>query len=277
MQLKLANFVHNGLFKPVADLCGFYRVKKTISGKYVTSKMTYGSEDAIQRQILSQFSSVRDFKDNAEFREFVNRKTAEVQKQLQREVREYVYPRLDFGALSAAYDENMKNYIKWLADRRPHLVDDALLARLGKLDRDDQIRAYEQDAKRNKEMYFKLRKEGLLDFINTKKSFFEGGNSAGGGMDGFDMPPDLGMEGPPMGGPSDADLGIPPEPIGESGPPENATGQNPPPGLASLEKSVRKKVARDDRIILDENKKFISEDAELKRVIGDSIWMKNAE
>jgi hypothetical protein len=282
LQLKLENFVHNGIFKPVADLCGFYRIQKAVTGATYSSKYKHGQRDDFQKKMLSQYSNLRDYKDNIEFREFVMRRTAEYQDLLRKEVREYVYPRLDFGALSAAYDENMKNYIKWLADKRPHLVDDATLSRLGKLDRDDQIRSFEKDLQRNKDLYFRLKQKGLLEFVNGKDGLFSGakGGVGGGGGDigGLGLGDMGGGDFGDLGGGPDMGIGLegePNAPIGEGGPPENATGQNPPPGMASMERELVLSVNRDDVDIIAENRELLSNsgmDRELRKIIGEDKW-----
>ncbi len=282
LQLKLSNFVHNGIFKPVADLCGFYKVNKAVVGSKHASKTMYGKEDHSKRDMMKQFSGLRDYQDNVEFTEFISKKAIEYDELSNRESREYIYPTLDFGGLSAAYDENMKNYIKWLAEKRPHLVDDATLAKLGKLDRDTQMRSFAQDLERNKNMFYNLKKEGLLDFIGGKNGLFSGekGGVGGGaedlggmGFDGGGPPMDFGGD-MGMGMGDDIDTGLPGEldgtdmSIADGGVPENAGGINPPPGMASMETDLLNTLSTDDAAIKAENKTLLAKDSALKKVIG---------
>ena len=256
VQLKLEQFVHNGLFKPIADLCGFYRVQQATAGFGGVKKVKYGGEDRTLYEIKKMFKT-EDY-NNPDFKEFVNRKVAEYQKDQSKLTKEYIFPHLDFGALSAAYDENMKNYIKWLADKRPELIDDGTYARLGKLDRDDQYKAKINDLKRLRDFYAELQKEGLLEFFQMmNKSKGAGGGDFGGGLD---LGP-IGIGGGEGG--FGAEGGEPNLPIGEGGPPEAAEGQAvppPPQGEAAAsydENNLRKLVFSDDTIIMHENQSML--------------------
>ncbi len=227
-QLKLENFVHSGIFKTIADLCGFYRIKNSVLGYGKTSSYSWGKPDI--ENLPKVFSGLRDYKDNLEFQNFIQKKASEKTSQ----VREYVYPKLDWGAMSAASDENLKNYIKWLADKRPHLVDDALLARIARLDRDTQEKAYIEDMKRSRDRYQILAKEGLLPF--AQKS----GPAAGGDMGSFDLG---GLGGAPEGGAEMGGVGMgggeePQMPVGVGGPPEASEGQVAPQSVASALKGI---------------------------------------
>lgn len=218
LQLKLENFVHTGLFKPVADLCGFYRVKQAVAGYGGTSKYKFGKVEAARKNILDGYPTLRDQKDNVQFNEFVKKKTAEYQQNAQKQIREYIYPKLDWGSMSASTDENLKNYIKWLVKERPYLVDDALLARLGNLDRDTQEKAYIKDLERAAKRTKTVNNMGLSAFVNTPK---DGGGDFGGG----DF---SGLGGGDMGAIGQGTFGEEPNaPIGQNGPPETAGGQIP--------------------------------------------------
>jgi len=256
LQLKLETLVHQGWFKPVADLCGFYRVKQAVAGYGGVTKSKWGSTISASEAYAKNFKSLRDFQDNAEFQKFTISKTAENKGT----VRDYVYPKLDWGALSAASDENLKNYIKWLTDKRPHLVDDGTLARLAKLDRDTQEKAYISDLRRAQQRTIAISKEGLLPFVDKKT-----GGGAGDG--GFDLG---GLTGADFNGGTipigdTAELGIaeggpPPSPIGEAGAPEAANGNEPAVGLSSLfndlSKEVYSSITEDDMYFRRENHKL---------------------
>jgi hypothetical protein len=258
LQLKLESFVHTGIFKPVADLCGFYRVKQAFSGYAGTQSHKYGAEDGSQRTANAQYTSVRDLQDNKDFRKFLAHRAAEEQQVKQ--MREYVYPDLDWGALSASSDENLKNYIKWLVDKKPYLVDDATLARLGKLDRDTQEKAYMADLERKQARLIEISKKGLLPFVETKPGGAGGGAADFGGIGDISVGGGAGGDMPPGGGPASTG-GDPNMPVGAGGPPDAAGGQTPPAGMAGF-KSLFEKVGhelsqdvlRDDAAMLAENR-----------------------
>jgi hypothetical protein len=227
LQLKLENFVHTGIFKPVADLCGFYKIKQPVAGFGGVSSSKWGNPKDLQKAFLSQYTSLRDYQDNHEFQTYVASKTAEMQKESLRNVREYVYPKIDWGQMSATTDENLKNYIKWLSDKRPWLVDDATLARLAKLDRDTQEKAYISDLERKQKRLLDISSKGLLPFMDKKPG---AGGAGGGGPVDFGGIGDIGVGGGGGGEPG-ADMaggGAPGAPIGQEGPPPSAGGA--PPG-----------------------------------------------
>jgi hypothetical protein len=259
-QLKLENFVHSGVFKPIADLCGFYRVKQSSVGFATHSHMKYGKP--LLENLPKVFSGLRDYQDNKEFKEYITKRAQEQE----RLVRDYVYPKLDWGAMSAASDENLKNYIKWLADNRPHLVDDATLARMARLDRDTQEKAFMEDIKRKAKRYKEIANEGLLNFMPKDKTIGGqggGGGDFGGGMDlGGLGGPEVGLGGVGMGGGEE-----PAMPIGEGGPPETSQGQVPPqaPGgnpvasaLKELEPDIVSEARSDDIFYSQENLKLMN-------------------
>jgi hypothetical protein len=248
LQLKLEQLFHNGIFKPIADLCGFYRVRQAVAGYSGVRKVGHGGEDKLLQEIKKAYKT--NEYENPDFKEFIIRKTAEYRTQQAKLTKEYVFPKLDFGALNAAYDENMKNYIKWLADKRPELVDDATLARLAKLDRDDQYKAQVSDLKRKRDFYAELKKEGLLELFQAKNSK--------GGAGGADMGPiDMGTGGAldinNLGGGGEE----PNLPTGVGGAPESVSGQTAPQGVATSAEGLRKLVFSDDVAIMNENKMLL--------------------
>jgi intein/homing endonuclease len=271
LQLQLETFYHQGVCKPVADLCGFYRLKQPLAGYGGVSSSHYGNEDSSEIDTLKQSSSLRDFQDNKEYKVFQQSKLAEIQNSRAREVREYVYPKLDWGAMNAATDENLKNWVKYLAKERPWLVDDATLARLGRLDRDTQEKAYVKDLERAQERYKELAKKGLLPFALQKGQGAGGADmsgmgdiSLGGGDVGAGAGP--GMEG---GGEANA-------PIGANGPPEAANAQTPPAGVQSslqlMEGELWKDVRGDDIRLSAENQEMLRnkkyEDTAILKVVN---------
>jgi hypothetical protein len=277
LQLKLENFVHTGIFKPVADLCGFYKVRDSVAGYGKTSSYKWGSDKDIRNGILQHYTSLRDYQDNQEFRLFVEAKTAEVKKNAARSIREYVYPKIDWGQMSATTDENLKNYIKWLVDKRPYLVDDATLARLGRLDRDTQEKAYISDLERKQKRLLTISGKGLLPFVQTKPG--GPGSPGGGGAVDFGGIGDIGVgQGGGMGD-AGADMAggeAPAAPSGAGGPPAAAGGGMPPSGPTTstwqhLEGEIRKESTQDDLVISTENQALLAvkskEDYAVERVV----------
>ena len=168
--------------------------------------------------------------------------------------------------MSAITDENLKNYIKWLAKERPYLVDDATLARLGKLDRDAQEDAYFKDLQREADRIKRLNEEGLLELAQAKSA--KGG---GVGMDGAVPIGGGDMGGLPTGGGEGMFGGEEPAAaIGESGPPDVATEGGPPAGM---EASIKNNLKSDDNFIIQDNKVLIRQRGNnkkaLERVIQD--------
>jgi len=254
LQLKLEQFLHEGMFKPVADLCGFYRVRKATSGYNGVNKYTFGNSDPMMKNVLAQFSTVNDLQDNKQFREFATAKAKEHEKFSEQQERDYVFPRIDWGAMSAATDENLKNYIKWLAKERPYLVDDATLARLGNLDRDTQEQSYLKDLERTAARIKKVSEKGYTEIARAREKKGTGG---GGDMFGGDIPLGGGgdMGGMPLG------EGEPNAAIGEGGPPEAANAENPPSGIAAAisEKDLIKTVSSDDIHLQQENSNLLKQ------------------
>lgn len=255
LQLRIDQMVHSGWFKVIADLCGFYRVRNSISSSGHTSKYSWGNpQDSNTREVVS---SIRDFQDNVEYQSFINHKKAEATKQ----IREYVYPKLDWGGMNASNDENLKNYIKWLADKRPWLVDDGTLARLAKLDRDTQERSFLQDVKRDQERLLSLSKDGLLQVANSRGKMFgsSGGSSSGVDLGGMS---DFGGGEIPLGGGS-IDVGNEPSaPIGFEGPPDTSSGTEPPmsditSSLKNLESEIRSDEVQSDLLISSDNNRLL--------------------
>ena len=234
LQLKLEAFVHQGMFKPVAELCGFYRVKKALAGYGGTSSYRYGDVKDKDTSVQKAYGTLRDLQDNVEFKKFLAARQKEADNQEQRTIREYIYPKLDWGSLSAASDENLKNYLKWLVMQRPHLVDDATLARLGRLDRDTQEKAYMEDLRRKRDRMQAIAKEGLMAFVQKGKGDGDAFDVGGGGGIG-----DIGLGGgmPPPGGEGDLfaqEGGEPALPAGVGeGMPEGMGAEAPPAGMAA--------------------------------------------
>ena len=209
------------------------------------------------KRILSQFSTVNDLQDNQQFREYVTAKAQEQEKLAQQQEREYVFPNIDWGAMSAATDENLKNYIKWLAKERPYLIDDATLSRLANLDRDTQEEAYMKDLERTAERIKKISEKGYTEIARAREKKGAGG---GGDMFGGDIPLG-GGGGADMGGMPLGDAGVPNAPIGEGGPPDAASAEAPPAGIKAMlsEKDLIKAVSSDDLHLQKENKYLLKE------------------
>jgi len=273
-QLKLESFMHTGIFKPVADLCGFYKVKQAVAGFGGVSSYKFGKVEATRQSILSAYPSLRDQQDNKQFQEFVRHKTAEYQANSVKQTREYIYPKLDWGTMSASTDENLKNYVKWLVKERPYLVDDALLARLANLDRDTQEKAYLKDLERSAKRTKAVNNLGLSEFTkNQKGAGGDFGGDFGGGGD-LNFGAGGGADAGAFGGGTFGEE--PNAPIGENGPPEAANAQTPNVSAQSSyldeEEKLRKLALTEDRLIASENLKLIKLKTEEDKAIVREVF-----
>lgn len=182
LQLKVEQLVHIGWFKTVSEMCGFYRMTQPVVGAYYRGKK-YGSVKEAGKDLMSVYSGIRDYKDNEEFKEFFQRKAVELQNQELTQRREYVYPKLDWGAMSATNDENYKNWIKWLKQQVPWLVDEGTLARIARLDMKAQEKAFFRDIERRKARETELIRQGLAQWATPTKPG-QGAPPVGGDFEG---------------------------------------------------------------------------------------------
>jgi hypothetical protein len=232
LQLKIEQLVHIGWFKTVSEMCGFYRMTQPVVGAYYQGKK-YGSVKEAGKDLMSVYSGIRDYKDNEEFREFFTRKAVELQNQELTQRREYIYPKLDWGSMSATNDENFKNWIKWLKDHVPWLVDEGTLARIARLDMKAQEKAYFRDLERKKARETEIIRLGLTPWAQPAKPG-QGGAPIGGDFEGpgnMDVGP-LNPGAPDMANtPAGGGLGAPDAPVGAGGGPGGgpaASGGAPP-------------------------------------------------
>ena len=232
LQLKVEQMVHIGWFKTVSEMCGFYRMSQPVVGSYYRGK-AYGSAKDAGRDLMKVYSGIRDYQDNEEFRTFFTKKSQELKDQELTQRREYVYPKLDWGAMSAANDENYKNWVKWLRKEVPWLVDEATLARIARLDPTAQEKAFFRDIARRKARETEIIKQGLAPWAQAQKPGPPTGDFGG------DQSMDIGPMAPPMGGAGDlggggmpdmAGGGSPGAPIGAGGPPVGGAAAGAPPG-----------------------------------------------
>jgi hypothetical protein len=281
LQLKIDQMVHVGWFKTVSEMCGFYRISQPVVGNYYRGKK-YGSVRDAGKDLMKQYSGIRDYQDNKDFREFFYKKAQELKNQELTQRREYIYPKLDWGAMSATNDENYKNWIKWLKEKVPWMVDEALLARISRLDITAQEKAYFRDIERRKRRETEIIRKGLAPWVQEKKSQ---GPIAGDFGEPTSM--DIGIPGgmpeaPPAGG----GLSAPEAPIGAGGPPEGgaAAGEAPapPPTAASRHADTLEKLSSEMfnemksevDITLSENRPFLVEHATIDAVVGKNPVVK---
>ena len=281
LQLKIDQMVHVGWFKTVSEMCGFYRISQPVVGNYYRGKK-YGSVRDAGKDLMKQYSGIRDYQDNKDFREFFYKKAQELKNQELTQRREYIYPKLDWGAMSATNDENYKNWIKWLKEKVPWMVDEALLARISRLDITAQEKAYFRDIERRKRRETEIIRKGLAPWVQEKKSQ---GPIAGDFGEPTSM--DIGIPGgmpeaPPAGG----GLSAPEAPIGVGGPPEGgaAAGEAPapPPTAASRHADTLEKLSSEMfnemkseiDITLSENRPFLVEHATIDAVVGKNPVVK---
>lgn len=174
-QLRLENFVHKGLFEVVARLCGFYKTNKTIGGSLYKGKV-YGDKKAMKFELEKRFASktLRDLKDNEDFRNFIKRKAQESAENGLIVKPDYIYPRLKWDLLSLTSDAQYRQFLMAFDKAFPGVrkVSDSTYYRALKLDGDLEQRQIEverqqqrertlREAKRDKELQEKMLAEGL--------------------------------------------------------------------------------------------------------------------
>jgi hypothetical protein len=280
LQLKVEQMVHVGWFKTVSEMCGFYRTSRPVVGSYYRGK-AYGSVKEAGRDLMSVYSGVRDYQDNEEFKTFFTKKAQELKNQELVQRREYVYPKLDWGAMSATNDENYKNWIKWLRKEVPWLIDEATLARIARLDPTAQEKAFFRDIQRRKARETEIIKQGLAPWSMPNKP----GQPTGGfgGDQGMDIGP---MAPPPPGGDMGGGGGLPGDiggapaaPIGAGGPPEGGAAAGAPPGapvgagqhatqLEALGAEMLQATASEIGNTLESNRPFVIEQEAIKHAVG---------
>jgi len=277
LQLKVEQMVHVGWFKTVAEMCGFYRISQPVVGNYYRGKK-YGSARDAGKDLLKQYSGIRDYQDNEDFREFFLKKATELKNQELTQRREYIYPKLDWGAMSATNDENYKNWIKWLKKEVPWMVDEGTLARIARLDMNSQEKAYFRDIERRKVRESEIIKKGLAPWAQEKKQQGPIGGDFGGeqGMDiGALTPgaPDMGSA--PAGGGLNAPEAAP---IGGAGEPTGGAAAGAPPSapttaanvtsLEKLGKEMLSEVAVEVGNTMLQNRPFFIEHAAIDQAVG---------
>lgn len=186
LQLRLNHLVHDGWFKPVADVCGFYKTSKLMSGRGGVGK-AYGTPDTRRRDFEQQFTMLRDFQDNIEFQQMLMVKEEEWSREARQLQKQYITPQLDWGSLSMASDDAYKNMLLKIKDKFPHLVDDDTIVRVMKLDpkrmADGFIRDKLKEALRNQQVAQLLSRLNLPSADVKKKPGGDGGEFEGGGVD----------------------------------------------------------------------------------------------
>lgn len=216
MTKKLSRFVGTGLFHPVADACGFYRVRQSKLGYGKTGRCKYSYGEAIYKEaqeFTKDFTkeSIRDFQDNQEFKDFVVAKSAERIQKTAYKQKEYVCPEIDWNLLTLAGDLDWRRWVSEYNDKFKQgtgisFLSDSTMYRLMGLDEDAERKSVIRELRENKVRVELLAQEG----ITIKPA--GGGSAAGlGGGDMFSGGGG-GMSMPDMGAPTEeAPLGTPGE------------------------------------------------------------------
>ena len=143
LQLKLEALVHDGWFRPVADACGFYKTNKASS---LHPGKSFGGVHETRNGYLKQFTGRNDYQDNIEFQMMLARKEDEWSREAQSLQKEFIFPKLDWGALSMAADDAYKQMLLKVKHDYPWLVSDNTIARVLKLDPREQAAEFLRDA-----------------------------------------------------------------------------------------------------------------------------------
>ncbi len=167
-QLRLRELVEHGWFKPVADLAGFYTTNRQVSGAYYSGN-SHGFVKAAKEDYLKRFSvtTLRDIKDNYEFRQLMYRKEAEWVKQAYKEDRKYIYPKLSFGMMNLSADQQWRNWIKQLNDyydkKGIPFVSKKTLYNISNLDGEAEASNVEREMVEDKNKMLRYQQLGLID------------------------------------------------------------------------------------------------------------------
>ncbi len=107
-QNVITNFVYQGIFEPVAKLCGFYQTNSTVVGKYYSGKK-FGSPDNEIGKIEEEIQKYSKQFDNPDARKYIER--------LQKRSVEFdpnvnlIFPSLDWDLLSLSNDVQYRNFL----------------------------------------------------------------------------------------------------------------------------------------------------------------------
>lgn len=228
-QLKLGQFVELGLFRTVSEMCGFYRTKKV---SYVGDKRKrYGdSKNGKLRNYLSSFTSLRDYKDNEDFKEMIRKKARE--DSFIEEQKEFIYPTLDWSLMSLHNQDRYVDLLLRIKDKFPRVVSLETLSKTLHLNKQSEMEQSDVEI-----MEEELHKKRLKQIQLPEKPTGVGGAPEAG-------TPGLGIGGPPLG----LGMDIPP-PLGEEPPAGGAAMGEPPGPEAQRKKTV--KVSKEDEKTLD--------------------------
>jgi hypothetical protein len=117
-QSVLSTLIHEGIFRPVADVCGFYKQRnRFVSGPAYTGQ-PFGQPQAQPQQVAKRGAEIfpPDFYYNDEFHEF--RVSEEERRKRDGLSKEYIYPRLNWERLTLNADQQ---YRRFLLELEEHL------------------------------------------------------------------------------------------------------------------------------------------------------------
>jgi hypothetical protein len=107
-QNVLSNFVSQGIFEPVAKMCGFYYTNNTVTGRYYTGRK-FGSPDSELVKIeeeIQKHSTMFNNPESAEYIKHLRRRAAEITPST-----DLICPKLDWDLLSLSNDVQYRNFL----------------------------------------------------------------------------------------------------------------------------------------------------------------------
>jgi len=222
-QLRLENFIHKGLFEPVAKMCGFYKTNRATVGKSYRGKV-WGDARAMKHELEKRYAAktLRDMKDNLEFQEFIKRKAQETAEFGLVVKPKYIYPRMKWDLLSLISDVQYRNFLMAFDKMFPGIrkVSDSTYYRVLRLEGESEQRQIEIENAERRELQLR---EARKDKVFKDKLLAEG----------LELPaPPPGKKPPPgapPGGISAPSPAAPPAP-GTPGAPKAPVGKKPAEG-----------------------------------------------
>lgn len=221
MTSKFTRFLEQGIFQPVAEACGFYRTNKSVVGAHHKTKNAYGNISDEANKMAKEYhsSTIRDIKDNKEFKEYLIAKAKEKFTERVTNTKEYITPTPDWNLSTLAGDLDWRRWVSEYSDKfqqengLPFVSDNTMYKLMG-LDQESERSSIIREA-----MERKVRTKVLQDneIIGGNQPAQEemggdfggglsGGGGLGGGMPDIGSPPDLEA---PLGEPGMEGEGLP--------------------------------------------------------------------
>jgi len=269
LQLKLENFIHNGLFLPVAEAAGFYKTEGKFTSGVTYSGRAHGSSKIQRyaderRELLASFTTLRDNQDNQAFSRFIRRKALERAADRGRERIEYIYPEIRWGQMSMTQDSAIAGLYQALKEnpRFAHLITEEAVADAFHLDREKEMQKVIEERVQYKEW---------AEEYNRQTGEWPPGYQQQGAGDVSELAGGEGMMGPPkidMGGEGGEEAegfdltdvpGIEAAPAGEvlEGPPAAPVGAGAAGEAAAAMQGDFQKAGVDETVIVEAENKHL--------------------